>query len=494
MLLLANAGYAIGSNEPVLQIIEYRIVPENIYPETTGQLELTIFNSGSGMATGTTVYYNHKLDETWNAYVGDIGSNSQAITTIPFKVPEKTGTGIITMTVDLYYQDEDGTSVKHSASTIPIVISQPQILKVDTLSISKENIRKGDKLTVDLEIANTGGIMKNVMVSTLENSSFSLDGSSIHIVGDIEKNTSKNVSVALSSSSSADEGKYTIPLKITYNDALQNEISQIINIGPVMVSDASSMFRISGEALSDAEIGSELRYNITIENIGSSTQSAALTINDNSIFTVLGVDTLYFDDLLPGEKRSQVMSLGIDAGSASGYYSLPMTLKTNGEEIEYNVGILIQATPSIILTSETDSTENGLETTIRIANSGNTAIRSLYVSVESSKGLEVVGSNEKFIGTLNVDDFASFQITLRTVQPQDSYSIPITVQFKDNDNKEHTIVQKVDVQAAAFPAVSSEMRPQRTGSSFGPNPLLYVGGGVLLIGVAYFGYKKWKGR
>ncbi len=497
VLLLANAGHAIGSEEPVLQIIDYNVLPENIYPETTGQLELTIFNSGSAMATGTTIYYNYNIGETWNIYVGDIGADSQTITTVPFKVPDKTDSGIIIVSVDLYYRDDDGTSTKHSVSSIPITISQPQILKVDTLSMSKESIRKGDKLEVELQITNIGGVMKNLQISTSENSSFFLDGTSIQMVGEIPKNSSKNVSVALSSSSSADEGKYTIPLVVTYNDALQNDISQTVNIGPVLVSDSSSMFRISGEALSESEIGSELEYKITIENTGSSIQSATLTIDEGSVFTPLGTNTIYFDDLLPGEVRSETVALGIDAGSSSGYYLLPMVLKTNGDELEYNLGITVQATPSIILTSETDATENGLETTIRIANSGNTAIRSLYVRAEPAEGLEVVGADEKFIGTLNVDDFASFQVTLRSNGPQQSYSVPITVQFKDNDNKEHTMTQLIGLETggSALSSLSSDTRPARAnGPSFGPNPLLYLAGGLLLIGVVYFGYKKWKGR
>jgi hypothetical protein len=514
LLIVAALGFAQSVSGPVLQITSYKVVPETVYPGTTGQLEVTLDNSGSDIAKGVTIYYDYNLGETWNIYVGDVGSGSVAITTIPFKVPDRVDSGIIVLTLDLYYLSEDGSSSKHSMSSVPVTISQHQILEVKTLSLSKDTLRKGDSLTAGLKITNTGGVMKNVVISAADGSQFSLDGTTQQRVGDIPANSSEDVMVSLVSSSSAEGGKYSIPLKITFNDALQNEISQTVNIGPVMVTDSSSSFRITCEPVSDSEIGSRLSYNITLENPGSTPQSAVLVIEKNDVFTPVGQNTLYFDDIQPGEKRSEIVYLGIDSSSSSGYYPLPMTLKTNDDEMGYSAGIYVQATPALTLTSETESSGTGTDVTMKIANSGNTAIRSMYVSAGSTDSFEIVGSNEKFIGTLSVDDYASFQITVNQVKrgvDGDAASIPVTIVFKDNDNMEHTIEKKVSVKLASGDAA---VAPTAGGSpSFSSNrtarsPLgglmggggqtanipLYAGMGVVIIGVLFLGYRKLKGK
>jgi hypothetical protein len=493
LVFLANVCYAVA-DEPVLQIKEYEVVPANIYPSTTGQLKLTLENSGSEVATGTTVYYTYNSDEKWSGYVGDIGSNSEAITTIPFVVPEQVSSGIMVITLDVYYMDEDSTSTKHSMSSIPITITQHQILEVDTISLSQETIRRGEQLEVGLEIKNTGGVMKNVIIAPEENSSFRLDGTTTKRVGDIEKNSSTKVSVTLVSSSSAEEGKYSIPLVVTYNDALQNEISQTIYVGPVMVTDSSSLFRLSCEALSETEIGSQLEYEISITNQGNSVQSAKLIIEENDVFTPIGPNILYFDDILPGQTRSETVVLGIDSDSASGYYTLPMTLQTNGDEISYSSGIFVQATPAIVLTTETESTGGQTQVTIRIANSGNTAVRSLYIAANPTENLRISGANEKFIGTLNVDDFATFQVNV--AGGGNDARLPLTIIFKDNDNVEHTMSYSVSLGSMQEMPIGSEAGPApgypRPGT--GPNLLVYVGGGALLLVLAFLGYTRLKGK
>lgn len=487
---------AMVSAAPVLQISDYEIFPSNVYYGTIGKVQLTVVNGGTEIAKTATIYYTYSSDQRWSVYAGDIGAGSEAITTIPFEVPTKVSTGIFTIDLDLYYFNEGG-DIAHSRTSIPITVSQHQILEVQTLSLSKNNIGKGEKLTAELELANTGGVMKNVIIKTADNSSFKLDGTTQFRVGDVAANESKRVSVTLASSSDAKEGKYTIPLTITYNDALQNEISQTVNIGPVSVSDSSSMLRLSGNPISGGEIGSTLEYQITLENTGSTLQSAVLAIGENDVFTPIGTDTIYFDDLQPGENRSETIYLGVDGSTASGYYALPLTIKTNGDSIGHITGIFVQATPAVILTSETESSDTGLQTTIRIANSGNTIIRSLYVSAETAPGIEITGQKDKFIGTLNVDDFATFQISVRTTQP--SGKIPVKITFKDNDNAEHTLIKEIDVATdSLFRARASTGGFQRSGpggsmaTGGGPlNILLYVGAGIFIIVALYFGYKKY---
>ncbi|MDD5172518.1 MAG: CARDB domain-containing protein, partial [Candidatus ainarchaeum sp.] len=331
VLLFMALGFAQSASGPIVQVVDYNIVPDDIYSGSTGQLELTLENSGTETAKSVTVYYNYNIDYQSSVYVGQIGSGAEAITTIPFKVPDNVNSGMFTLTLDIYYLDEDELSSKHSMASIPVTISQHDILEVKTLSLSKDTLRKGDTITVELEITNTGGVMNNVVISSANSTQFSLSGTTQQRVGDIPSNSSTNVTVPLSSSSSTETGKYLVPLKITYNDALQNVNEETVYVGPVTVSSTSSSFKVSCEPMSSSEIGSKLAYNITLENPGESVQSVIIVIEDSDVFTPIGQNTLYFDDIQPGESRSEIVYLGIDSASSSGYYLLPMTLKTNND-------------------------------------------------------------------------------------------------------------------------------------------------------------------
>jgi hypothetical protein len=511
LLLSVTLAYSADSTSPALQVTGYNVVPETVYPGTNGQLELTIENTGTETAKGSAVYYTYGTDQQWSVYLGDIGQNSQAITTIPFVVPDKVSSGILVLNVDLYYLDEDETGSKHTMASIPISIGQHEVLEVRTLSLSSSTIGKGEKLTVALELENTGGVMKNVIISAADNSSFSLAGTTQKRVGDIEANASKNVSIDILSSSSAAEGKYSIPLVLTYQDALQNTITQTVYVGPVTVSDSSSQMRILCTPISNSEIGSTLVYNLTFENLGSSVQSVVIVVEGTDVFTPIGINTFYVDDILPGESRTELITLGIDAGSSSGYYVLPITMQTNGDEQEYDIGIVVQATPEILMTSEIESTTDGTQVSVKISNTGNTAVRSLYIRADSNDYYLVSGSGEKFIGTLSVDDYASYSVTVNPIGQAPAGAaagIPLTVVFKDNDNVEHTVKKTIVISgatdAAAYGNASFSSSSQnrtfsgRPGGVMGggstENIPVYAGIGLVILGGLYLGYRKFRGK
>jgi len=511
LLLSVTLAYSADSASPVLQVTSYKVVPENIYPGTNGQLELTIENTGAETAKGSAVYYTYGTDQQWSVYLGDIGQNSQAITTIPFSVPDKVDSGILVLNVDLYYLDEDETGSKHTMASIPLSISQHQVLEARTLSLSSETIGKGETLTVGMMLENTGGVMKNLVISAADNSSFSLAGTTQKRVGDIDANASRNVSVEIVSSSTATEGKYSIPLIFTYQDALQNTISQTVYVGPVTVSGSSSQLRIECSPVSGSEIGSVLKYNLTIENRGSSVQSAVIVVNGTDVFTPIGINTFYLDDIPAGGSKSQLITIGIDAASTSGYYILPIQMQASGDMQEYDIGIVVQATPEILMTSETESAADGTQVSVKISNTGNTAVRSLHIKADSNDYYRVLGSGEKFIGTLSVDDYASYSVTVNPTGQAPAgmaAGIPLTVVFKDNDNVEHTVKKTIVINGAtdaassgnaAFSA-SSQNRTfgGRPGGMMGggstENIPLYAGFGLVILGGLYLGYRKLKGK
>lgn len=171
---------------PVLQVQEYSVVPEKPYPDATAQLQVTLKNSGDATATGTNIYYNY-MDSTgtkWGIFVGDIGAGAEAVTSIPFKVPSSVSSGVMVVTLNIYYTQSGVSGNKVSTVSIPIEVSQQHGIMVETVSID-ENVQSGEVFEAEIEITNTGGTMRGVSISTPEDSSFRLEGTTQQAVGDI---------------------------------------------------------------------------------------------------------------------------------------------------------------------------------------------------------------------------------------------------------------------------------------------------------------------
>jgi hypothetical protein len=515
LMLALLAGAAFSVNSAALQVSGYKTVPDTVYPGTASQLQVTLQNSGSDPASQVVINYDTPAQlVTSQVNMGDIGPSSSAVASIPFTVPLNTSSGYFVINLNIvYFSDSSHTSVKNTPVTIPVVVAQHQILGIRTISVSPNVIQAGSAVTAQLEISNTGGVMNNVVVSTPENSTFSIEGQNQKTVGTIPFNSSASVSVDLRSSSSTPAGKYTIPLIVSYQDSLQNVINQTVSIGPVAVSDSSSAFRTYFTPLNDTKAGAEARFALTLENVGDSATSAIVDLNQTSEFTPIGPTRIYFDDIEPGANQTRVVTIGVGVSTSAGYYNLPMSITTNGQTLVQNVGIAVDAPPEVTISTDTQPSfvsagSREVKVLAEIANVGNGQIRSVYVSAGRSKDLEVVGATDKFMGTLNVDDFATFQLTVN-VPPglsAGTYSIPITIDFKDSKNQEHVIQKDVEItiysasDASRLNAVSGGTAATGTAGNFRGSGGGLIGfnlptaiGAVIVIGIGFFAYKRFKG-
>ncbi len=513
--LLMSIGFA-ASSSAAIQVNSYSTVPTAVYPGTTGQLQITLLNSGVDTATNVVVNYKTTSQNDYTQVnPGDIGPGSTATISLPFLVPQNVGSGFFVMYININYLDATTSVGKVTPVSIPIVVSQHQILAVNTGSVSPQTISPGDPLSVRIQIINTGGTMNSVVINTPTNSSFTLEGTTQQVVGDVPSNGSKNVLVNLRSSSTSTTGKYTIPLTISYQDALQNTVTQTAYVGPISVSESSAQFRIYLTPITTTEVGSEAKFALTLENRGSSSSSAVVDINQganqSSVFTPIGPTRIYFDSIDAGQNATQTITIGVGATSAAGYYNMPITVSANGNSYVQDLGIIVEATPQVTISTSTQpqflTSGSSGTALIQIANTGNGPIRSVYVSTASTDSINIVGATDKFVGTLNVDDSATFQLTInvRNSATQGSNTLPIKIVFKDATDQEHTIIKNVDVpiysqsDAATYGAFSNSTgfggrNRGGNGGLFGLGLIPTIIIAVIVIILGYFGYKRWKGK
>jgi len=518
-LLAGVASAASGTGGAALQISGHATIPGTVYAGSNGQLQITITNSGTDTAAATAVDYQAPGQAQPSAFsVGDIGAGSSAIASIPFTVPMNVSSGFFVMNLNIvYFGDTSKTTIKNTPISIPIAVSQHQILDVKTVSVEPQTIAAGDSVTLTLNIGNTGGVMKNVVISADGDSVFTLAGATQQSVGDVPSGGSKTVSVSLMSSSSAAAGKYTVPLVVTYQDLQANTINQTIYVGPVTVSEPSAQFMVSMVPLTTAEVGSETPYALTLTNLGGSSLSAIVDLDQETPFTPIGSSRVFFNNIEPGKSATQTVMVGIAAGTTSGYYNFPLTITSNGRTYNQSMGMKVDATSDLDVSATTtpefvSSGSNGVHVTAEIANIGNGPMRSVYVSANSTKEFQLVGTTDKFIGTLNIDDFTTFQVLANVPQnlaPGD-YSLPIAITFKDASNEQKTIVK--DLRITVYSAQDAGRLSMLSGSSSATSttgstngfsgrqaglfgiPYLWIIGGIVLLVLGYFGYKRFKGN
>lgn len=468
LLLCALTGVSYGAANATaggagVRVDNYSLFPQVIYANSIGQLKLALSNSGSESAQSVTI----SMGGSTVAWVGNLGPGSSTITTIPFKVPAD-ASGVYLLYLTIYYTDSGGVEV--SQLTIPIEVSPEKALEVTTLSMDKQSIFPGESFTLELEFRNKGGSVSNVVLSSLSNSSFFITGTAYRNIGDIPSNSTKNVSLLLQSSSSASAGRQMVPLLLSYEDTLHNTVTETINVGPVAVLGTQAL-KVTLVPVSSVEIGSEAEFVLTVENRGSNVESAVIEIAPTSVFTPIGSSKMYFNQIQPGENKTQTVHLGVGATAAAGYYNLYLNITSSSGTASEVVGVSVQATPELTISEDVAAIPLGGEgkMAIKIANTGNSAIRSVYVTA-SSKDLQVTSSQSQFIGTLNVDDYFTYQPTVSAparLSPG-RYTVEIAVSFKDAMNQERTIRKEVSVQVggAALQNAGSIGNRTRAGGGF----------------------------
>ncbi|MEM3555521.1 MAG: hypothetical protein QXF56_02290 [Candidatus Micrarchaeia archaeon] len=498
LLALASVAYSASTNATggggAVYISTYSTIPETLYPGSSGQLKITLTNPGSETAKSVTIAGPGGV----SVWVGDMGAGSSTITSIPFTVPEKT-TGLHLIYLTIYYSDSGGTQA--SQLTIPLQISQEKILTATTLSVDKQVIFPGDIFTVQIEVKNTGGVANNVILSS-PSSSFLIAGNYINI-GSIPYNSSKNVSITLQTTSSTPSGRQMIPILLSYEDALRNVMNDTIYLGPIVVEQPHSQLRVEMLPVGTVEIGSQAEFTLRVRNMGSTSESAVVEVVPTSVFTPIGSSKIYFDQIEAGANKTRTVFLGVAPSTAAGYYELSLNVTSgSGYSSIEKVGVYVQATPELTITTETTAIPIGAETKIqiKIANTGNSAIRSVYVTA-SSKDLQVT-SDTQFVGTLNVDDYFTYQPTISAPArlTQGKYKLEVVVTFRDGTNQQRSIRKELEIQVggSALPTAASFANRTRSAGGFrvfgiDVIPILEV---LVVLVVLYFAapriYRKYK--
>jgi hypothetical protein len=201
----------------------------------------------------------------------------------------------------------------------------------------------------------------------------------------------------------------------------------------------------------------------------------------------------YFVGGIPEGNKSTASFTFNTMSSEEGYTDVSFTASYfngdnlhNSETASKEVRIIKQS-PLVFTGIEVENTANKYTLSGDLNNFGITDAKNVMVSIDDAEDIEPLQPYANyFIGTLEADDFSSFELSAR-VTSRNVTSIPIIIEFRDPDNAYTAITQEISLDTSSRVTYSSS-------DDEGSSPGLWIGAGIIIIAiVAVIGYS-WKKR
>ncbi len=211
------------------------------------------------------------------------------------------------------------------------------------------------------------------------------------------------------------------------------------------------------------------------------------SVGDGVVFTPSEV---FVGTITAGNRSTATFTLDT-MGSSSGVKDVSFSASYfNGDNLhssaEVSTTINVVEQSSLLLTAiEIEDVGSKYSITGDINNVGTTDAKNVMVSVVESDDVEPIQPYANyFIGTLEADDFSSFELSARV--SGDTTSIPVLIEFRNTDNAYTSITETIDLGSNSIIG---------SGSSDGMSPIVIgaiVISAIAIIGIIGYSWKKRK--
>ncbi|MBU1197341.1 hypothetical protein KJ765_02395 [Candidatus Micrarchaeota archaeon] len=482
------------------QLQDFTVTPTTLKPGTSGTITVTIYNpSTSEYLSGAEIQGTaSQLQFSGGVSLGDIGTLGTSIASMSFKVRDyaKPGNYVITLTI-AYVSNLGGTATGYKKFSIPVSVSTTNSLQVEEVVVSKSAIAPRDSFTITATLLNEGGDLRNIILSYPALSNFTFDGRSKIQMGDLKGGNSKRISIPMIAGPVIKAGYYSIPLTITYDDAVATGTTEELLVGPITATSDAQRITVFAETESVSP-GSSTDLVIAVRNTADEPLSEVHVVlpEESEFFVPLDFNEKVISIIEPNEVQRVKFHISVNTNAVLKAYGIPITVKYQGrtigsEEIEKTVGVRVAGTPELSVITSTSpapmSSDNTQYTlSVQISNIGDTAVRAVSVYASSNE-LEFIGITSDYLGTLNLDDYSTsqFPVLVKKGITPGSYLVNIRLTFKDAYNNAYD-----KTKVATIEIVSPEIAQMARGVS-GSNPLNYAIIIIVLAVIGYFAYKKW---
>lgn len=261
---------------------------------------------------------------------------------------------------------------------------------------------------------------------------------------------------------------------------------------------------------SEASPGQILQNTIIIRNVGSSTAKNIFigTSDDRTVTTTgtvvdrpiknLGASYIFLETLGPNETKEIPFTLGIDSTAEQKTHSVPIKIKFQDDnrsdyEVTRYIGIRVQGNASLDGSISPNSKSKAFpggtaDVSVNLFNRGSATARNIVVEVIDNPIWEIQSEKKVFIGTLDPDDFDSFNVTAKISPNTKPGSYPITLKFEYKNQDYQTKTEEKTVTLQVVSQQDAKTNGQQ-GSIF--DWLLPL---AIIAVIAYVGYRRFFGK
>ncbi len=369
-------------------------------------------------------------------------------------------------------------------------------LQIQILKYEPYPAALGQYLHVYFNVENTG--LKDAEQVTFEivpEFPFSLDESenTTRYFGKIDAVDNVNFDYKLRVSPDAVEGWNE--LKLRYSIGGNVWIEKTFDIY-VQTSDSIISIENAKTTPSKVEPGKVGKLTLTLKNLADSDLRniiVKLDLSSVPLSPVDGTDEKAIKILGNGDSIDVTFNLIVEPDASCGIYKLPVSISYsdylgNSYEKSYYVTVVVGSEPRLELGVESsDVLKQGDSGTVivDIANKGLIDVKFLTVIVNQTNDFKLLSpSNEFYIGSLDSDDYETFEIKLWAVGGNGKLEIPVTLEYLDENNNVYTESRVIELRLYS-PSEIAKMNVRESSS------LIYILIIVVII-VGYLAYKKWR--
>lgn len=381
--------------------------------------------------------------------------------------------------------------LKHAAAYTENPNLQIQLLKYDPYPAEP-----GQYLHVYFNVENIGlRDAERVTFEILPEFPFSLDESenATRYFGKIDAADNVNFDYQLRVSPNAVEGWNELKLRYTIGGNVWIE-----KTFDIYVQTPDSIISIESVRTTPSEIepGKSGELKLTLKNLADSDLRniiVKLDLSSVPLSPVNGTDEKAIKILESGNSTDVTFDLVVEPDASCGIYKLPVSISYsdylgNSYEKSYYVTVVVGSRPRVELgveSSEVLKQGDSGTVTVTIANKGLIDVKFLTVIVNETNDFKLLSpSNEFYIGSLDSDDYETFEIELWAIGGDSKLKIPITLEYLDENNNVYSENRVIELRLYT-PSEIAKMDVKKSSS------LMYIVIFVVII-VGYLAHKKWK--
>ncbi len=234
-----------------------------------------------------------------------------------------------------------------------------------------------------------------------------------------------------------------------------------------------------------------LKLDLTLASLSGNTAAASAGADSDSLIPFAPLNSATEKRvryIKPGEEIAFEYQIMPYPNAESRVYKIPIQVvyydELNKEYIKNDIiGVYVGAKPDMYAVIEsteiTQANKQGV-ISIKFVNKGLSDIKFVDVTLKESEDYEITSPSKVYVGNIDSDDYESSEFDIKLKDGKDSVPVMISVTYKDANNKEYSEDITLDLKVVSPPAKQ------------GPGGLTIVIIVVILMGIAWFVYKRWE--